>query len=276
MKRSAVTGMGKILLAGACCIALPAALWADTAVRVFFTAGERASVKKGAIISRATLAGGEGFNLPAEASIILPRSRHIPRELSGYEMLAEERAFFPYAMNPPRALSLYNSLFAFSKFAGIRYYSRTDRKLLTYILSSSRIASPGGGGALPDPVYGVVEPRRSCHFAIRDNRFGDITFSHEVLADGDTFVVKSVCVHQLRKMGFTIAGAEEYRLTSMFLYSPADRGFYYYGLHALRVRTGFFTSSGLLNAESFANRLRAETVRRAGLLGLDWSAKIRP
>lgn len=276
MKRWVRLKIWMIVLAGACYIALPAALWADAPVSAFFTPGERASVKKGAIISRAALAGGEGFNLPAGASIILPRSRHIPRELSGYEMLAEERAFMPYDMNPPKALSLYNSLFAFSKFAGIRYYSRTDKKLLTYILSSSRIASPGGGGVLPDPVYGAVEPGRTCHFKIRDNRFGDITFSHEVLSDGGTFVVKSVCVHPLRKMGFTIAGAGEYRLTSLFLYSPADRGFYYYGLHALRVRTGFFNSSGLLNAESFANRLRAETVRRAGLLGLDWNAKIRP
>lgn len=258
-----------------CVIALSAGLGAETPLSVFFSAAEKSSVKKGAIITRAFLNGTDGFNLSAGRTIILPASHHVPRILSGYEMLAEERAFMPYAMTPAGRLAFYNGLFAFSKFAGISYFSRSDKKFLTYILASAKISAPGGL-ALADPVYQSVEQRRTGYFKIRDNRFGDITFRHEVIAEGNAFIVKSVCTHSLGKMGFTIAGPEEYRLTTVFNYSPADRGFYYYGLHALRVRTGFFTSSGLLNAESFANRLRAETVRRAGLLGLDWSAKLRP
>lgn len=263
------------LLIFLCSAAISSAAWADTSLRDYFSPTERAAVKQGAIITRASLKGGDGFNLPAGRIITLPSSPHIPRALAGFEILAEERAFMPFDYTGTGRLRFYNSLFAFSRFTGIRYFSRTDKKLLTYIIDSRRIAAPGGP-ALGDPVYASVEPRRTGYFKVRDNRFGDIVFSHAVVSEKDGFIVASGCTHPLTRLGIIIAEKDEYRMISVFIHNAADRGFYYYGLHALRIRSGIFASSGLLNAESFANRLRAETVRRASLLGLDWNAKIRP
>lgn len=268
--------MSKTLLLSVICVFfLSAGAWADGSVTDFFSPAEKAAVKKGAIITRALLKGGDGFNLPAGRALTLPVSPQIPRTLAGFEILAEERAFMPFDLAGPGRLRFYNSLFAFSRFTGMRYYSRTDKKMLTYILDSRRISAPGGQ-VLADPVYPSVEPRRDGYFKVRDNRFGDIVFANAVLNRGESFIITSACTHPLSRMGITIAEKDEYRLISVFIHNPADRGFYYYGLHALRVRSGFFISSGLLNADSFANRIRAETVRRASLLGLDWSAKIRP
>jgi hypothetical protein len=263
------------IVTGICLIVPAPRTEAEPAVDGFFTAAQRAAVKKGVIITRASVKNGDRFNIPERMSVTLPLSPHIPRALADFEILAEERAFMPFDYTGPRKLSFYNGLFAFSRFTGMRYYSRTDKKMLTCILDSGRISAPGGQ-VLADPVYTSAEPRREGYFRVRDNRFGDIVFANAVLNRGGSFIINSACTHPLTRMGITIAEKEEYRMISVFIHNPADRGFYYYGLHALRVRSGFFISSGLLNADSFANRIRAETVRRASLLGLDWSAKIRP
>ncbi len=46
--------------------------------------------------------------------------------------------------------------------------------------------------------------------------------------------------------------------------------------HAIRPNLNSPIVRNMLNAESFANRLRAETVKHASLVGLEWSGKLRP
>lgn len=60
------------------------------------------------------------------------------------------------------------------------------------------------------------------------------------------------------------------------MYNEEKEGFYYYCIHALNIKASSLLPEALFDPESFANRIRAETVKRASLLGLDWSAKLRP
>jgi len=245
-------------------------------IGTFFTAAEMKAVMNGAILTRAAVKGGGVFNLPGGGSLILPGTPLIPSWLGSYEVLAEERAFMPCDIAGKGLSRFYNGLFAYSRFKGLTYYSRTDRRFQPYLLESGRISGTGSTEVTGDPVYAGPAPRRVHLFRVRDNRFGDIVFRSVAVNRGNDFIVTNASVEPLSKMGFPVAGAGEYRMMSFYLYNAGDRGFYYYGLHALRVRTGFFITSGLVNAESFANRLRAETVRRAEIMGLDWRSKLRP
>ncbi len=243
-------------------------------IDAFFSAEEKNAVKNGDIITRAEVKGGGGYNLRGR-TLALPGSSLVPSSLRYYEVLAEERAFMPFDISGTGHLKFYNGLFAYSRFKGLKYYSRTDKRFQPYILESGRVSGPESPSLLADPVYTAPAPRRAVYFRIRDNRFGDMMFLSEVVHRGEDFLISSSTTKPLSKMGVPIARAGEYRMMSFYFYSARDRGYFYYGLHAVRVRSGFFISSGLVNAESFANRLRAETVRRAGIAGLDWGSKLR-
>ena len=245
-------------------------------INEYFNTSEMNMAKKGVILTRARVKGGSGFNLHGKNSFQLPRTLRIPSFLSNYEVLAEERSFIPFNISGTGRLRFYNGLFAFSRFAGTKYYSKTDRALLTYIIESSMVNYPSYGKKLPDPVYTTVSPARTQYYRVKDNRFGEIVFRSDIFADGNRYCIDSRSVYPLKKYGFTIAEKGEYRTISVFLYDPGVSGFYCYSLNAIRVHSSFFASSGLLNAESFANRIRAETVRRALILGLNWNARIKP
>ena len=51
------------------------------------------------------------------------------------------------------------------------------------------------------------------------------------------------------------------------------KGYFYYALHAMKVRGGLIRTLGRLSPESFANRIRAMTVHVAAFFEMDWSER---
>ena len=241
----------------------------------FFNFSQKKMVKKGRILTRVRVKGTGGFNLSGKDTFPLPRSKRIPPTFSDYEVLAEERAFIPYNLNRGGRLRFYNSLFAFSRFAGTKYYSSTDRSLLTYLPESSVVDSVTFRKKYPDPVFGAITAKRTIYYRVRDNRFGEIVLRGDIFAGNNLYSIESRNVHSLKKLGITVVAKDMFRTMAVFLYDEQASGFYYYSLHAIRFNNGFFASSGFLKADSLANRVRAETVRRAFILGHNWNGKIK-
>lgn len=248
---------------------------ANISIDTFFTQSEKSRVVKGEIINRSYLNENEAGNTSNNNNIInIPVTKYTPANLRQYEMICIEKAFFPYSLNSKSGLSFYNMLVSPSKLSGMKYYSVTDKKIQPFITKSSSIASPGNKKELKDPNFSLIRPEYSQFFKITDNRFGEIIFRSKLYNSGDTFVLNNVSVQPMKKYMLTINKKKEYRLISFFFYDTEAGGFFYYSLQAMRIRTNYFLKLGLLNKESFANRIRAGTVHMAGLLGLDWSDKL--
>ena len=51
------------------------------------------------------------------------------------------------------------------------------------------------------------------------------------------------------------------------------KGYFYYAVHAMKVRSGLIKTFGRLSPESFANRIRAMTVHIAAFFEMGWSQR---
>lgn len=252
------------------------ALLAVDTLTLFFNTQQRTSVVRGDIITRVQSLEGKSFKLSPGERIVLPASSFIPPALSKRTLIAEERAFLPCGSLKGNMLKFYNSLFKYSSFTGTKYYSKSEAKILTYIIESRRIASPANPAVLPDPVYSTIKSKHVSFFKVHDNRLGEIIFKSEVSAHDNIFVVSNTNTNTLSKWGITIARPGDYSVLAVYIYNEEKKGFYYYCVHALNANASSVLPNSVFDSESFANRIRAETVKRASLLGLDWNAKIRP
>ncbi len=255
---------------------ISAALFAADTLTVFFNHPQLLSVTQGNILTRVQSINGKTFNISSGGRIILPASAFIPPSFSKCAIIAEERAFFPYANFRGNRRAFYNQLFKYSLFTGAQYYSKSDAKIRTYIIDSTRIASIDNPLILPDPVYSSIETKRILFFKVHDNRLGEIVFKSEVSVQGNVFVVSNTNANTISKWGIPIAEPGDYRIIAVYVYHEEKKGFYYYCVHAINPQATLILPNAAFNPESFANRIRAETVKRASLLGLDWSAKLRP
>lgn len=256
--------------------AISMALFATDWLTVFFNPTHRLSVDQGNILTRVKSLNGKSFRLSSGESILLPASPFISPTLAKRSIIAEERAFFPFKNFNKDRLLFYNMLFKYSSFTGTKYYSKSDAKILTYIIESRRIASPNNPTVLSDPVYSNIKNTRVSFFSIHDNRFGEIIFKSEVSAHDNIFIVSNTNANTLSKWGITIAEQGSYSIIVVYIYNEEKKGFYYYCVHALDAKNSASLLNALFDPESFANRIRAETIKRASLLGLDWSVKLRP
>ncbi len=245
-------------------------------IDTFFNDNEKASVLKNKILTRVYLKYIECDNPEIRNERIqIPKTRYIEENFSDYEMVVDEKAFIPYKLNERAKLSLYNIFSAYSKLSGVQYYSRTDKKTQPLIIRCSRIESPTQRTLLNDIVNSNIAGARVNYFQFEDNRFGVLAFRSEIFNEGDNFIVKNVCVQPMEKFGFSINKKGEYQMHSFFIYDRKANGYFYYAFQAMRIRSYFIKKLGFLNPESFANRIRANTVHTAGLLGHDWRDRIK-
>ncbi len=190
-------------------------------------------------------------------------------------MISVEKVFFRYELTGESKLSVYNILASASKFKGMQYYSISDSKIMTFITSSDRIESPENKSSVKDAAYSIITPKTVSYFIITDNRFGDLIFRSELYNEGENFILKNVCTEPMEKYFISINNKEEYQLISFFIYDKESKGYFYYSINAMRIRSSYFLKLGMLSARSFANRIRGSTVHTAKLLGLDWGDKIK-
>ncbi|MBT8440258.1 MAG: hypothetical protein HKP55_14545 [Gammaproteobacteria bacterium] len=197
-------------------------------------------------------------------------------DYSVYEMLAVEKAFIPFDLDAERFLPLFNSLTAYSQFAGIHYYSRMDKKIQPYILSSYRITSPQNDMPVDDEKHDSIPADYAAYFMIEDNRFGKLLMQSHVLTQNNNIDIRNRTLEPMARLFIPINNAGEYEQQVFFLYDTQVKGFYYYSMQAMRIRSELLLKLGQLTPFNFASRLRALTVHFAMLLGHDWKDRLIP
>jgi hypothetical protein len=241
-----------------------------------FSKSEKQTVLKGGIITKSFLKNNNTTHSPnTDAQINIPDTQYAGKDLADYEMICLEKAFFQYRLTEELKLPFYNILASASKLKGMEYYSKTESKTETLIISSSRIVSPDKRSQVNDTIYSTILPKTVSYFTITDNRFGELTFRSELYNEGENFILKNTCIDPMEKYFISINKKEEYQLITFFIYDKEAKGFFYCSINAMRIRSSYFLKLGMLSAENFANRIRGSTVHMAKLLGLDWSDKIK-
>lgn len=243
---------------------------APVPVGTFFSVREMDVVKRGEILTRVYLRYNAALNTKKT-----PGPFNIPLTpytagIQGWEMIAEEKAHIP---SSPGILRVYNALLGWSKYEGVKYYSVTGKTLQPFILKAYTVLSPQSVQPVRDIRVGSPAPLKIGYFRIRDNRLGWLTFRGELHYRDNVFIAKNYTMTPITRYGMTVSRNGEYRMV-MFLFPDGPEGYYLYSVHALRIRSAAILKSGLLNSESFANRIRACTVHTAKLLGMMWDGKI--
>ena len=210
-----------------------------------------------------------------DAQMQLPETEYLGKDIGRYEMICVEKAFFPYKLTPESKMSIYNGLINASRLSGMKYYSKSDSKIETLIINSGRIHSPENRKPAKDAIFTEIHPKTVNYFTIKDNRFGNLTFRSELYNEGNSFILKNVCIDPMEKFFISINNKEEYRLISFFIYDNNAKGYFYCSINAMRIRADYFLKLGVLSAANFANRMRGSTVHTAKLLGLEWMDKIK-
>ena len=207
-------------------------------------------------------------------SLTLPGSEI--SDYSNYEMIAVEKAFIPFELDSENFLGLFNKLTAYRKLTGINYYSRTDEKLQPYILSSYRINSPQNDVAVEDDKHDAVPEEYTAYINLKDNRFGKLMMQSHISIQNNDIIIRNKTLEPMKKMFIRINNAGEYEQQNYFFYDHELKGFYYYSMQAMRIRSGLFLKLSQLTPDNFANRIRALTVHFASLFGHNWQDKLIP
>ncbi len=239
---------------------------------------EQKAVLEGEILTTAYLKNHEIFSNQPQSNFI--ETAKLPggdtTDYSMYEMLSVEKAFIPFDLDSENFLQLFNSLTAYTRLAGIRYYSRTDKKLQPYILSSHRIKSPQNLATVEDEKHTAIPTEYTAYFVIEDNRFGKLRMQSNILTQNKNITIRNRTIEPMSKLLIPINKPGEYEQQVFLFYDNNSKGFFYYSMQAMRIRSGFFLKLSQLTADNFANRSRALTVYFAGLFGHDWKHRLVP
>lgn len=150
-------------------------------------------------------------------------------------------------------LGLYNALNAVASMAGIQYYSLSQKKMETLILTSSRVAAAGSDQKLPDPVFTAVPPLQRAVVFQKDNRLGD-GYSELVYKQQNGGL--SVTVRNLSPLTYTFLPlVDPGNLQMTFFVLPLADKIAVYAV--LSVKTAALLGLEHSRDENFRNRLRA-------------------
>ncbi|MBN2039397.1 MAG: hypothetical protein JW864_05110 [Spirochaetes bacterium] len=237
----------------------------------FFNESEKNILLKGEIITKVFLKHRGTVHTPdSDNKIKIPESIYIDKDISGYELICVEKAFLP-CENESGIRIFYEQLNNISGLTKVMYYSRTDEQYRQLITESRKINRPE---SIKFPES-ILQPVSRNYFSITDNRFGNLKFKSELYRDGNSLVLKNICIQPMEKYFATINHKYEYRLISFFIYDRKAGGYFLYSINAMRIRSRMILNLGILKPESFGNRIRAYTVYFAGLLGLDWKGRLK-
>lgn len=211
-----------------------------------------------------------------DIEVNIPRTKYTDEDFTIYEMFTDERSFIPYKLNKESKLKLYNSLTAYSKLKGMKYWNRGEKVAMEFIVDAYRIQSPDDNKKIPDPVYNEIQPKITNYFIQEDNKFGKSVYRSELINDGDNFILNNTCLTPISKFLVTLAKTEESKNYTIFIYDKEKEGYYYYTLNVMRIRNERLLKSKKLYPGTFSNRLRGSTIHLVSMLGIDWSDKIKP
>ncbi len=203
------------------------------------------------------------------------KNNYAPSWVNAGEMISIEKGFIPYKNDAVSNLRFYNGLLSYSSLAGMKYYSHKARSVEPFILKAYRIDSPENQSQIKDIIADKIENRKTNYFLMSDNKFGDLVFRSELYSEGNNFILKNICVYPIKKFGVKINDSGEYATISYFIYDIRLKGYFYYTVSALRIKSDFFLKINAISPKGFGNRLRAGSVHLVKNLGIDWSGKIK-
>ena len=177
-------------------------------IKTFFSNKDIKRVLNGEIVSRMCIKGnasGENTDL----KIDIPKTKYANEDFSIYEIIIDEKAFFPYNLkNDSSKLKFYNILTAYSKLKGMQYYSRMRKQIEPFILDSKRI-DPDNYSVINDKKYNEIKSKSENYFYQRDNKFGKLKFKSELYNNGNNFIMINTCIQPVSKFLFAINKKEE-------------------------------------------------------------------
>lgn len=246
--------------------------YSEISSNIFFSAGEIKFVLNGDFLTSVIINGIGEVHSPGmeKTTPVLNRYFTIP---SNYDMAAVEKGFFFMEGNSANRLRIYRTLTDFPALKGMLYYSQTMKNYSALIIDSYRIQSR------EDSVSGIIKEgeipeKKIFHFAVRDNRLGLITFRSEFIRSGDNFVVINTSTGNSTKFGMKIFNPGDYRIHRIFIYDRNLKGYFFYTVQFMKVRSDILNKTGLIKPESFGNRIRAENVHFLKMIGVDRSGKL--
>jgi hypothetical protein len=240
-------------------------------VHTFFSSEDVSAVKRGIPVTRAMVKAKETVvSGSSKRELIIPDSPFISGDFKKYELIMEEKAYFPLKKGMSRK-DVYNSFFSYSHLSKTKYYSRTEDTVQQLVLSATGLKNRGKT-AMADPRYDAVNKQVKHYFMFSDNRFGDQFYEQIVLAENNGFISSCQSTAKMTKYGLTVNNAGESRMITIVIFD-GNKGLYYYSLQGMRVRRTTFLNMGIVKPASFGNRIRANTIHFARLLNIDWSDK---
>jgi len=263
----------KLILSAA--VLLPAILYSSSilSIKSFFTTAEMKLAVSGEFLTSVSLKGKGEVHSPGVETFTPVKNSYIAVSSYGYDMAAVEKGFFPMEGNSSNRLKIFKSLTDFSLLKGMSYYSMTEGKNIPLVLESYRIQTPED--YIKENIKDKNIPESSLsHFAIKDNRLGLLTFKCEFICSGENFISVNTSTGNSSKFGMSIFYPGDYRIYKIFIYDRKLKGYFFYTVQYMKVRSSILSKIDLIKPESFGNRVRAENIHFMKNTGIDKSGKL--
>lgn len=238
----------------------------------FLTPNEISLVKKGEILTSVTLRNkGEVHTQGIEKPRPVTGS-YLPAA-ENFDMVAVEKGFFYMENTGENRLRIYRASTDFAGLSGMIYYSKTGNIFSKLILYSYRILSQDSYIRAGSGKDGVPEETVS-HFTIRDNRLGPLSFRSKTISEENNFIISGISTGKVTKLGMDIFYPGDYRIYKFLIYDRNSKGYFFYTVQFMKVRSNILSTINLISPESFGNRIRAEDIHFLKSIGIDRTDKL--
>jgi len=245
----------------------------DITPNSFFTANELKLARDGEFLTAVSLTGKGEVHSGGVEKILPVKNSYIKASASDYDMVAVEKGFFYMEGNSLNRQKIYNSLTDFSQLKGMIYYSMTEGGNISLILDSYKMQSDDDYIKKNTRDKNIPEAVLS-HFAIKDNRLGILKFKSEFISRGGNFIMINTSTGTSSRFGMKIFNPGDYRIYKILIYDKNFKGYYFYTVQYMKVRSGILSKFDLIKPESFGNRVRADNIHFLKSIGADRPAKL--
>ncbi len=254
--------MNKILTASAIILTAAATRLAGAEVNYadIFSSEEIRTVTAGAIITDVKYFGDTVSTGRVRKAGDRAAELFLKEPLKNFHLIASERAFIP--LPKKKIPEFLKKLTSIKMLEDLDYYSMTENRVERFIKDVKVIrlnSKPDAGNSISS----------GGDIAVTDNRFGRMMFRTLMKAGSRSVIIENTTTESLSKFGFTVCERGDYRTYTALYYLPANKGFLYYSIHAMKIKHSGILKIYPVNPGSFGNRLRASFVRAASLAGVN-------
>ncbi len=241
----------------------------ENSISAIFTANDLNRIYSGEIVSR-MFVKYNATNENTDEFIAVPETPFTGGNYSEYEVVCDEKAFFPIDISQIPPLRMFNLITSYSNLKGAEYWSFNGGRKVVFIEDCYSMQSSRNRQRMADIRQTSLAPQSVFYFMQKDNKFGNMAFKSEIFNAGNSFVMINSTLDPI----FPINSAGEYKTITFLIYNEQKRGYLFYTIFLMRIRNALLLKSGRIYATTFSNRLRGATVHLAGLLGLNWDNKL--